>query len=461
MDVAADAPVGPRDRLGGRHVKPPSLVVYDRIDGIKVQPQAGHGARRRRRSSRSSSSSSRPLASHNGPDGKPDTADDLDLGLGRRDVVVEEYTATFGDDDMQFVGALDAQRAVHAERRRAESASAAGNRNNVGDVWVVAELIDAGAGDGEADPGARASAGDGSALHELVRYRRQADDPAWRRGEHHRFEAAGKPFVYLVPSAAIFALDEAADDSPAPARRNGRARARSSSTRAGGHGTRNGRSDDTIAELARVRAIGELDRPGAAPAAAEDPPADAVPADDDGAQRHQPVQPELHLLLRVRRGQDRRHRERQEAEVHERGDRAPERGLHAQGGGRQQGGAPHLLRRRDAAQLPGAEERRSPTRGSAAPSSARKSTSASPPTRTLLKPDIIEFLAENHVGVTISIDGPKEVQNKFRVFHNGTGSYDVVAPKIKELLTRHRRGRSARGSRSPAARSTSSASTGT
>jgi len=56
---------------------------------------------------------------------------------------------------------------------------------------------------------------------------------------------------------------------------------------------------------------------------------------------------------------------------------------------------------------------------------------------TLLKPEVIEFLAENRVGVTISIDGPKEVQDKFRVFHNGSGSYDVVAPKIKELLKRH------------------------
>src|SRR5262249_43715124 len=53
---------------------------------------------------------------------------------------------------------------------------------------------------------------------------------------------------------------------------------------------------------------------------------------------------------------------------------------------------------------------------------------------TLLKPEIIEFLAENRVGVTISIDGPREMQDKFRVFHNGAGSYDVVAPKIKELL---------------------------
>jgi uncharacterized protein len=51
---------------------------------------------------------------------------------------------------------------------------------------------------------------------------------------------------------------------------------------------------------------------------------------------------------------------------------------------------------------------------------------------------VIEFLAENRVGVTISIDGPKEVQDQFRVFANGTGSYDIVIPKIRELLRRHR-----------------------
>jgi uncharacterized protein len=57
---------------------------------------------------------------------------------------------------------------------------------------------------------------------------------------------------------------------------------------------------------------------------------------------------------------------------------------------------------------------------------------------TLLRPEIIEFLVVNDVGVTISIDGPREMQDRFRVFHNGSGSYDVVAPKIKELLQRHR-----------------------
>jgi uncharacterized protein len=57
---------------------------------------------------------------------------------------------------------------------------------------------------------------------------------------------------------------------------------------------------------------------------------------------------------------------------------------------------------------------------------------------TLLRPDIIEFLADNGVGVTISIDGPQDVQDKFRVFNNGMGSYDIALPRIKALLARHR-----------------------
>ena len=48
---------------------------------------------------------------------------------------------------------------------------------------------------------------------------------------------------------------------------------------------------------------------------------------------------------------------------------------------------------------------------------------------TLLKPDVIEFLADERIGVTISIDGPQEIQDKFRVFNNGMGSYDLVAPQ--------------------------------
>jgi uncharacterized protein len=57
---------------------------------------------------------------------------------------------------------------------------------------------------------------------------------------------------------------------------------------------------------------------------------------------------------------------------------------------------------------------------------------------TLLRPEVLDFLLDNDVGITISIDGPKEVQDRFRVFHGGAGSYDVILPKVKELLSRHR-----------------------
>lgn len=56
---------------------------------------------------------------------------------------------------------------------------------------------------------------------------------------------------------------------------------------------------------------------------------------------------------------------------------------------------------------------------------------------TLLRPEIIEWLIENEVGVTVSMDGPKESQDQFRVFNNGMGSYEIILPKIKELLRRH------------------------
>ena len=57
---------------------------------------------------------------------------------------------------------------------------------------------------------------------------------------------------------------------------------------------------------------------------------------------------------------------------------------------------------------------------------------------TLLNEKIVDFLAENKVGVTVSIDGDKELNDKMRTFHDGRGSYDVIVPKIKMLLARHK-----------------------
>ena len=84
---------------------------------------------------------------------------------------------------------------------------------------------------------------------------------SWAAREHHRFEAAGRPFVYLVPSAAIFALDDTADDIMRRLTERPYTRDELEAALAERHG--HAELEDTIAELARVRAIGELIVPGA------------------------------------------------------------------------------------------------------------------------------------------------------------------------------------------------------
>ncbi|MBV9507316.1 MAG: quinohemoprotein amine dehydrogenase maturation protein [Acidobacteriia bacterium] len=57
---------------------------------------------------------------------------------------------------------------------------------------------------------------------------------------------------------------------------------------------------------------------------------------------------------------------------------------------------------------------------------------------TLLTPAIIRFLSENRIGVTVSMDGPPELHDQLRVFANGRGSYDVIAPRVRQLIDAHR-----------------------
>jgi uncharacterized protein len=58
---------------------------------------------------------------------------------------------------------------------------------------------------------------------------------------------------------------------------------------------------------------------------------------------------------------------------------------------------------------------------------------------TLLRDEVIDWIVDNDVGVTVSIDGDRESQNRHRVFHNGKGSYDVIRPHIESLLKKHRK----------------------
>jgi quinohemoprotein amine dehydrogenase len=138
VDVAATAPIGARDASIAGTVRPSIFAVYDKIDGIKVVPQAGM-ARVGGAVFPKQLQQFQAIGINNGPDGKPDTPDDLDLGIVDVKWSLEEYTATFSDDDMQWVGVLD-QKGLFTPSLDGPNPKRPGNRNNIGDVWVVAEV---------------------------------------------------------------------------------------------------------------------------------------------------------------------------------------------------------------------------------------------------------------------------------------------------------------------------------
>jgi quinohemoprotein amine dehydrogenase len=144
VDVAADAKTGPRDvGLAGAR-EPAVLNVYSRIDGIKVTPQAGM-ARTGGVVFPKQLQQFEAVAVANGPDGQSGTADDLQLGAVPVKWSLEEYTATFDDDDLQFVGALD-QTGLFTPEIDGPNPKRSGERNNIGDVWVVAAFTPEGGG---------------------------------------------------------------------------------------------------------------------------------------------------------------------------------------------------------------------------------------------------------------------------------------------------------------------------
>jgi uncharacterized protein len=57
---------------------------------------------------------------------------------------------------------------------------------------------------------------------------------------------------------------------------------------------------------------------------------------------------------------------------------------------------------------------------------------------TYLTPEIIHFLRDHRVGVAVSIDGPKKYHDLRRTYKNGLGSYDMIQPRIMNLLREHK-----------------------
>lgn len=136
VDVDSNALPGKRDIAFRRSVLESAIAVYDRIDYIKVLPEA---------SIAHLGSDVHPkgyeqfeaVAYQRGADGKLHTADDVELGPIDVTWSVEEYLSVYGDDDKDFVGALGPN-GLFTPALDGPNPKRKFSRNNYGDVWVVA-----------------------------------------------------------------------------------------------------------------------------------------------------------------------------------------------------------------------------------------------------------------------------------------------------------------------------------
>jgi quinohemoprotein amine dehydrogenase len=136
VDVAANAVPGKRDIALRRAVLQSSIAVYDRVDYIKVTPESAL-ARLGSETHPKGYQQFEAIGYQRGADGKPHTADDVELGPIDVTWSVEEFFSVYGDDDREFVGSLSptgfftpASDGPNPQRKF--------SRNNYGDIWVVA-----------------------------------------------------------------------------------------------------------------------------------------------------------------------------------------------------------------------------------------------------------------------------------------------------------------------------------
>jgi quinohemoprotein amine dehydrogenase len=137
VSAQADASIGTRDVFVAGASERAAVAVYDKIHYIKVTP-AWNMARVGGVVFPKMLAQFEAVAYHNGPDGKPDTKDDVNLGVVDAAWSLEEYTATFDDDDRAFVGTIDPATGLFTPAEDGPNPNRSGNRNNVGDVWIVA-----------------------------------------------------------------------------------------------------------------------------------------------------------------------------------------------------------------------------------------------------------------------------------------------------------------------------------
>jgi quinohemoprotein amine dehydrogenase len=138
VSVAPNTTLGRRSVIVSGATGEASVAVYNTIDFIKVRPQSGLARLGGAAAYQKQLQQFEAIAYSKGPDGKTDTKDDVELGLVDALWTIEEFAATFNDDDKDFVGEIDAESGLFTPNVDGPNPKRKHNANNYGDVWVVA-----------------------------------------------------------------------------------------------------------------------------------------------------------------------------------------------------------------------------------------------------------------------------------------------------------------------------------
>src|SRR5881296_1969654 len=141
VQVAPSLPVGIRDISLSRSTVERAIAVYDKIAYIKTLPDASM-ARLGGVIAAKQYTQFEAIAYAAGPDGKPETADDIPLGPIAAHWSMSEFVSTPDDDDVKFVGSINeaGMFTPNVEGPNPERKKQANNfpTNNWGDVWIEA-----------------------------------------------------------------------------------------------------------------------------------------------------------------------------------------------------------------------------------------------------------------------------------------------------------------------------------
>ncbi|HEX6811630.1 MAG TPA: quinohemoprotein amine dehydrogenase subunit alpha [Planctomycetota bacterium] len=139
LDSKSGTELGPRLVAYGSDPGTLSLQLYDTVDYVRIRPLQGlarvGGQKHPRQIERFEA-----FAVHRGPDEKPYTEDDVDLYQVRPRWALTEFRVRENDDDLTYVGSIDPVTGVFTPNVDGPNPARKWQANNVGDVFVTAEV---------------------------------------------------------------------------------------------------------------------------------------------------------------------------------------------------------------------------------------------------------------------------------------------------------------------------------